>query len=248
MAIAARSASRALSADRKASAVWLGIIWIGMIVGFGVDMGFFLKEQPPAPGIVYLHAAVFVGWLWLVTVQVGLVLRGRLGLHQRIGRVGAWVAPFMVLLGLATALTVLKIEPFPAKAFALNLVDLLGFIVFVGLGIRYRRDSAAHKRLMMLAMVSIADPGFSRAIEYLYPDPRTPIGWFMSIFYGNLILVVAMFGWDLWRRGAVHRSLLIGGSALIGAELLTAYLYFNAAWAAIATRLVQAWGYSGGPS
>ncbi len=246
MTVSPRSASWEIPADRKATAVWLGIIWLGMIIGFGVDVPFFLRQRPSAPGIVYLHAAVFIGWLVLVTAQVGLVLSGRLSMHRRIGRFGAYIAGFMVLLGLATALTVLRRQHFPAAALALNLVDLLGFIAFVGLGISYRRDPAAHKRLMMLAMVSIADPGFSRAVEYLYPDPKTPIGWFMSIFYGNLLLVTVMFGWDLWRRGRIHRALLIGGSSLIGAELLTAFIYFNPEWNLIATSIVHAWGYTGG--
>ncbi len=246
MAIAARGISRDRSADRRAVAVWFGILWLGMLVGFGVDLQPFLRQKPAVPGLVYWHAAVFVAWLVLVSVQVALVLSGRLGLHQRVGRVGATIAVFMVPLGLATALTVLRMEPYPPAALALNLVDLLGFIVFVGLGIHYRREPDAHKRLMMLAMVSIADPGFSRAVETLVPDPKTPLGWFVSIFYGNVLLVAAMVGWDLWRRRRVHPVLLVGGISLLGAELLTAFVYFDPAWQALAARLVHAWRYTGG--
>jgi hypothetical protein len=32
--------------DRKASAVWLGILWIGMIAGFGVDFPGYLRKNP----------------------------------------------------------------------------------------------------------------------------------------------------------------------------------------------------------
>lgn len=140
-------------------------------------------------------------------------------LHKRVGRVAAMMAVFMVP---------------------------LGFIVFIGLGIRYRRDPDAHKRLMTLAMASIADPGFSRAVETLVPDPKTPLGWFVSIFYGNVLLVAAMVGWDLWRRRQVHPVLLVGGTSLLGAELLTAFVKFNRAWQALAASLGHGWRYTGG--
>ena len=246
MGISTRAASWEIPADRKASAVWLGIFWIGILIGFGVDFPEFLRQQPAPPGIVYIHAVVFVGWLVLLTAQVALVLSGRLSLHRRIGRFGAYIAGFMVLLGLATALTVIGREHFPPASLALNLVDLLGLFVFVALGIHYRTNPAVHKRMMMLAMVSITDPGFSRAIEYIYPDPKTPLGWFVSLFYANVLLVALMFGWDLYRRRRVHPALLIGGTALLAAELVTAFLNFDPGWSAMAASIVHAWGYTGG--
>lgn len=125
-------------------------------------------------------------------------------------------------------------------------MDIFGFIAFIALGLKYRAHPAAHKRLMMLAMVAIADPGFARAAGYLFPNPKTPLDWFTAIFYGNALLLTLMFGWDLWRRRSVHPALLIGGSSLLGAELLTAFVYFNPTWNAIATSIVHAWGYTGG--
>jgi hypothetical protein len=65
--------------DRTASAVWLGILWLGMIAGFGVDLSRFAHENPPAPQVIYVHAAVFIVWLLLLTAQVTLVLRDRVG-------------------------------------------------------------------------------------------------------------------------------------------------------------------------
>ena len=246
MAISTRHASWEIPPDRKAAAVWLGIFWIGILIGFGVDFPEFLRQQPAPPGIVYLHAVVFVGWLVLVTAQVALVLSGRLSLHRQIGRFGTYIAGLMVLLGLATALTVIGRYHFPPESLALNLVDLLGLFVFVALGIHYRTNPAVHKRMMMLAMVSITDPGYSRAIEYIYPDLKTPLDWFLGTFYANVLLVALMFGWDLFRRRRVHPALLIGGTALLAAELVTAFLNFSPAWNAVAGSIVHAWGYTGG--
>lgn len=246
MAVSARSVSWEIPADRKASAVWLGLILLGMFAGFGIDFAGFLREKPPAAGIAYLHAAIFVGWLVLVTTQVAFVLRGRMSQHRRLGSKAGYIALLMIPVGLATGLTAAAQGHEPPRFIALHLVDLLGFITFIGFGLLYRDHPAAHKRLMMLAMVSLADPGFARATEYVFHDPKTPFSWFVAIFYGNVSLVAAMFGWDIWRHRKVHPALLIGGTSLIGAELLTAFAYFNPTWSAIATSIVHAWGYTGG--
>lgn len=245
MAISARSASWDIPADRTASAVWLGIIWLGMLAGFAIDFPGFLDEKPPAPGLVYLHAAVFVGWLFLISAQVIFVLRGQMSRHRRLGSKLGYVAALMVPLGLAAALTAAAQAHAPAQFIALQLVDTFGFITFVALGLKFRGHPAAHRRLMVLAMVAIGNAGFARATEYLV-TPKDPLGFFLANYYGDALLIAAMFGWDLWRRGTIHRALLIGGSSLIGAEVLVAFAYFNPSWKVVATSVVHAWGYTGG--
>jgi hypothetical protein len=97
-----------------------------------------------------------------------------------------------------------------------------------------------------LSAGSLSDPGFARADQYGFPEPKTPLSLFVAIFYGYVLLVAGMFGWALWRRRKVHPALLVGGISLIGAELLTAFAYFNPTWSAMTTSIVHAWGYAGG--
>jgi hypothetical protein len=243
MAISIRSATWVSPADRTAPAVWLGIIWLGMILGFGVDLPGFLHKQPPAGGILYAHAVVFVGWLVLVTAQVVFVLRGRLRQHRRLGALAGYIAVLMVPFGLAAGLTAVAQGRTPPALLALNVVDMVGFITFIAIGLRYRGHPAAHKRLMMLAMVSIADPGFARITKYLLPRPDTPLGSFTSVFYGNVLLLVAMFAWDLWRHRRIHPALLIGGLSLVATEWFTAFLFFSPGWKALAMSLAHTWGH-----
>ncbi|HEY2736755.1 MAG TPA: hypothetical protein VGK45_00030, partial [Thermoanaerobaculia bacterium] len=42
--------------DRKAFLVWLALLWIGVLAGFGVDLPRFLHEAPPPPLVVHVHA------------------------------------------------------------------------------------------------------------------------------------------------------------------------------------------------
>jgi hypothetical protein len=65
--------------------VWLGILWVGMIAGFGVDIPRYLRENPPSPEVVHVHAMVFSTWLLLLTAQVLLVLRDRVSWHRKLG-------------------------------------------------------------------------------------------------------------------------------------------------------------------
>jgi hypothetical protein len=51
--------------DRIPSAVWLAILWAGMIAGFGMDASRYLHHKPPPPIIVHFHAAVFTVWMLL---------------------------------------------------------------------------------------------------------------------------------------------------------------------------------------
>src|SRR5580698_8212856 len=85
--------------DRKASAVWLGILWAGMIAGFGVDFPGYLRKNPPAPVLVHVHAAVFTVWMLLLTAQVLLVLRDRVALHRKLGVFLVGWACVMAVLG-----------------------------------------------------------------------------------------------------------------------------------------------------
>jgi len=56
--------------DRRAALVWLAIFWIFVGVGFGFDLHNYLHEQPPAPGIVHVHAIATTLWLLTATALV----------------------------------------------------------------------------------------------------------------------------------------------------------------------------------
>jgi hypothetical protein len=71
--------------DRVPSAVWLGILWVGMLAGFGSEIRAFAHRNPPVPKVLWVHGAVFTGWMLLLTAQVLLVLRDRVVWHRKLG-------------------------------------------------------------------------------------------------------------------------------------------------------------------
>lgn len=231
--------------DRKASAVWLGILWLGMIAGFGVDFSRYLHESPPAPKIVHVHAAVFSTWMLILTAQVMLVLKERVSLHRKLGWFAAgWAClmavfgPWAILDSLAVNLGLPNGDP---PFLSINIVDLAGFFALLVWGFMLRKNPAAHRRMMILSTVSLADPGFSRFDFVFIPNgPNSVLAWFFWVFYGNVLLIVLMAAWDVWQR-RLMRSFVVGATGLLAAEFAASTLYFYKPWVALTTRWVRAW-------
>ncbi len=240
-----RRGTWSLKDDRIASAVWLGILWIGMIAGFGVDIPRFLQENPPAPRVVYIHAFVFIVWLLVLTAQVTLVLGNRVALHKKLGWFAAGWACLMAVLGPWAALSSLAVNiqkpvDITPAFLSVNLVDIAGFLALLAWGFTLRKNPAAHKRMMILATISLADPGFSRFSGWLLPEPPTLIPWFFWTFYGNAILILLMVAWDWW-KGRLMRSFVIGAGGLLAGEFVASLLFFWSPWKALAMSWVAAW-------
>jgi hypothetical protein len=228
--------------DRVPSAVWLGILWVGMIAGFGVDFPGFLKQVPPAPKVIWVHAFVFTAWLFLLTAQVLLVLRDRLAWHRSFGWFAVFWACLMAVLGpwaaIAAQLTAMNTPLFDPPFLALNLVDIAGFLVLLAWGVALRKNPAAHRRMMILANVSLADPGYNRLLGHWVPEPTSAVAWFFYVFYANVIIIALMAAWDWW-RGRLVRSFVIGAAGLLAAEFVTSFVYFWGPWKAATTAFLK---------
>jgi len=232
--------------DRTPSAVWLGIWWVGLIAGFGVDIPRYFHENPAAPLIVHVHGAIFTVWTLLITAQVLLVVRDRVALHRKLGwLLAAWACVMAVMGPVAImASEAANIQggpvydpPFIAIAFE----NILCFVALVAWGMALRKNPAAHRRIMILTCVAIADPGFARFTGWIWPQPPTSmLVYFVYTFYGNMLLIAFMTAWD-WYRGRLMRQFVFGAAGLLAAEFSATLLYFWAPWRAVSTSWVMAW-------
>ncbi len=229
--------------DRTPSAVWLGILWAGMIAGFGVDFSGFVKQLPPPPKVIWVHAFVFTVWMFVLTAQVLLVLRDRVAWHRKFGWFAVFWACLMAVLGPWAAIASMVVRPYGPLGppfLAVNLVDIAGFLALLAWGIMLRKNPAAHRRMMILATVSLADPGFARFSSWLLPMHAPSVAvWYCHLFYGNVLLVGLMAAWD-WRRGRLMRSFVIGAAALLASEVAVAFLYPWGPWKAATTAFIAA--------
>jgi hypothetical protein len=228
--------------DRIPSAVWLGILWLGMLAGFGMDFHRFARETPPPPKVLWVHAFVFTMWMFVVTAQVLLVLRNRVAWHRRFGWFAVGWAGLMAIFGpwaaIASQVYALRLQEADPQFLALNLVDIAGFLGLLAWGVALRKNPAAHRRMMILSTVALADPGFSRFMSSFLPEPHAVTLWFVYVFYGNILLVVLMAAWD-WYRHRLMRSFILAAAALLAVEYIGALLYFWGPWKTVTTAFLQ---------
>jgi len=120
--------------------------------------------------------------------------------------------------------------PRPDPFISVHAVVIGGFLVLLAIGIAMRKNSAAHRRLIILSTVALADPGFNRFIGYVYPaNPHTPLLTFLYIFYGNILIVALMLGWDFY-RGRLIRSHVIASISLLTCMYVASVMYCWKPW------------------
>lgn len=231
--------------DRNFFLLMVAAIWMGIATGFGSDMIRHIRSGEAAyPLIVHFHAAAFVGWLVLLTVQVLLIRGRRADLHRRLGMAMMGLAVAMVILGPATAIIVQRAHfgtpDSDPSFFAIQFTDILAFIGLAGSGFLLRRDSSAHKRLMLLATLYISDAGFARflangVIGVL--GPGVP-GMFAGLYGANDLLILGVGAYDLATRKRLHPVYLPALAWILANQLTADVLYHLPQWKPVALAMI----------
>ena len=112
--------------------------------------------------------------------------------------------------------------------------------VLLPAGVFIRRNSAAHRRVLILATICISDAGFSRMVGLVRPAPTTFLGTYFFFEGGTLLLILLMFLWD-WKRNRIMKQFLWAASLVIAVGLTATGLYFNGTWKSITGSWLQGW-------
>jgi len=216
-----RGREAGVCAFHKADAVFFPVVvawlWVGLLMGFVPEMiEPVTKQESPYLWIVHGHAAIFVAWMTLLTVQLSLVRTRRIDVHRRLGPIGAAWAPLMVGVGVVTAVMVDRshfgTEHWRPQFAAIQFGDLLNFAILAAAALTLRRDGASHKRLMLLATVALCNAGFAR---WWGPYVRDWLGVgylprLLGLYVGDFLIIAAMLAYDVVTRGRPNRALLYG--------------------------------------
>jgi len=191
-----------------------------VFVGFGPTYYFrVITGSPPftltggtVTPLVHVHAALFSLWVLLFIAQTTLVAQRRSGAHRRLGIAGGILAVLMVVVGTVTALTKAARGEAPGGAdprqfLMIPLSDMASFGGFIAAALLLRANPEAHKRLMLLAYVSIVVAAVARLPGVL---PLGPLAFFglASLF------ILAGVIYDGVSRGRVHPVYVWGGTLL----------------------------------
>ncbi len=203
-----------------------------VLVGFAPTLYLrVLLDVPPIPVYLYVHGALLTAWFVLLVAQTALIRSGSVATHRRLGAAGVSVgAAVIVVSALVTLRLVDRIMHAPTQpdmnlsaimgfgterpllglaATALwgNLTSLVVFTLLLGCAVLMRNRGDVHKRLMILASLSILPPAIARISRW--PGLGGDLGPFVPIVM--LLLLSAMVSFDLYTRRRVHWATLVGG-------------------------------------
>jgi hypothetical protein len=228
-----------LTIDRRATAntrfFFIAHLVLLAVVLVGFSPTFFLRpllRDRPLPVVLDLHGAVLTSWFLLAALQGWLIQTRRLQLHRRVGYAAASYAAVVVVMGVVADARLASQIRSPADAENIvvwgNLFTLVLFTAFVSLAVVLRKRPEAHKRLTLLASMSIVGPAIARLPEW----PIFPGGEEAHRYYGIgglLVLFGLLIAYDLITRRRPHPASWIGATAIVASLAAAVFLAVSGA-------------------
>ena len=224
------------------------LICAAVFYGFGSEYVRFRAEYFPFPSLlVYVHAALFFAWVFLLLVQTFLISAGRVGWHRRLGITGFFLLCSMPIFGGLTATAAVVHNRVPpgfggqwAFYYAAMASVLLAFPGLAYFALRYRNSPQTHKRLILLATLVVGEAGTA----------RWPARWIHEMSHGisivtyTFLLLIVVY--DLHSRRKIHPATLWGGLFLVFYEETQGLIGHSQTWQSIASWMLHFWSKAGG--
>jgi hypothetical protein len=208
----------------------------------GFSRTFYLRPvfqtQPLIP-LLILHGIVFSSWIALFITQTTLIATKRTRTHMRLGIAGGVLAILMVLIGSITAVVRAKgpspvPDVNPLAFLTIPLGDMLVFAILVAAAFYFRRQVDTHKRLMLLATITMLPAAVAR-LPFDFIMKYGPLAFFGL----SDLFILPMLAYDLVTRGRPHRATVLGGALLVISHPLRLIIGGTSAWLAFATWLTK---------
>jgi hypothetical protein len=239
------------TAERRFYLAFVIVIFGAVLLGFGRT--FFLRAWFPewvelhAPKEPYflLHGMFAAAWFVALIAQSSLVTAGRVDLHRRSGVISVGLAAAVILTGIAAAVIAARrpggfidIEAPPPVFLAIPLLGLVPYAALVALAYVRRRDAQAHKRLMVLASLSIISAAVIRwPFEVMFAP--SPVPGYAVYDLAALAFLLPLVAWDLTTLRRIHPVTLFGSLALIAWVPIIGFVSQTGWWYAFADRIIS---------
>ena len=227
---------------------YAGMAWVlalVAIVGFTPrSLAIIHGTMPMPPLVVHLHAAVMASWVSLLAVQATLSLAGRMDLHRRLGLASLVVGPLVMIMLIAITLARQNAAyGTPAGPIVNNIlfVQIRSIVLFptffIWALLTRRTDPQMHKRMMLLATLSLLDAGIARMSWLPFNQfPRE----YLAIHLYLLLLLVPPLLHDLLRSGRIHRAWVWGLALMLPWVVATEIVWGTPWWRTFGPKLVGA--------
>lgn len=190
--------------------------------------------------VVFMHGIGFFTWTLFALAQTSLVPARRVALHRSVGLAGISFATLLTVLGLLAALNSLQSgiaagQAGGAEAFLIvPLTVIVPFAVLFAFAIANIRRPESHKRLMLLATVSVLNAPVARPlIVWVFKFPPTeqlPVWIDIPACYLSYLLFVPALIHDWRTRGRIHPVYMIAVPILVLIPLAVMPISDTAAW------------------
>lgn len=181
-------------------------LFILAVVAFGFSFTIdrnLIHPALPRPSILYVHAAVFSGWLFFFIFQSALVRTRNVRVHRTVGWFGMGLGALMPSLGVATAIVMGRFDTVQLHQTDAELMliiplwDMITFGTAFALAMYWRPKPEFHRRLILIACCALTAASFGRFPERILP----PV-----LFYAGVdALILLGVGRDLLVDKSVHR-------------------------------------------
>jgi len=219
----------------------IAALMLGLVIsGFGPSYYFAGTFRASLPStIIHVHGAVFSCWMLLLIGQTSLASMGRTDIHKRLGMAGMVMAALMLVLGVWAATDSLARPPRvpgrdPLAFYSIPLVSVVGFAALMYFAFRERRNPQAHKRIILVANVSLMTAAIAR-IPFQFAHRKAPVD--IVCGYAFLLLLIA---YDLWSTRKCQRSTLGAAAFLITTQWIAILFSRTSVWHGFAGA-VQTW-------
>lgn len=207
---------------RVAAVIIALIVVAGFLPNYVLRM---LHDRRDMTVLVQMHGLVMAAWIALFVAQTTLVAKHRVDLHRKLGVAGGALLCLMPLIGVPVLVNAAarQAHQIHGKMFYLMLVAFDGISLLLAVGLAaaalvMRRRSDIHKRLMLLATLTLLGPAFGRLTSYANGFRGDSD---LAVLLLMLASLFACVGIDTWRQRQWHPIFVWGGASVIAADLLT---------------------------
>jgi hypothetical protein len=211
-----------------------------VLVGF--SRTYFLRpyfQTEPLDATFHVHGLVFSAWIALFVAQTSLVAAGRTGVHRKLGWAGACLALLMVVVALNAAVhgahrdIAAGYEIESLRFFTTPVLAMAMFASLVALAVAARGRPETHKRLMLLATLSLLDAAVAR-----WPIPGIGDAPLAQYAITDAFIVAAML-YDFASRRSVSSVYVWGGLAIVVEQWARDALGATAVWQSLAAKILE---------
>jgi hypothetical protein len=199
-----------------------------VVLGFSRTVGEKLIHPAiPRPFVLYLHAGIFAGWVVFFISQTALVRTGNVRLHRLMGWFGSVLGAAVLVLGIATAITMARFNVrylnsrYAGLALLVSFYDIAAFAIPFALAIYWRKRPEFHRRLMLVATCALTAAAFGRLP--IPPHVRPAVFFYTCV--DLLILLAVTRDWIVDRR--IHRVYLYALPAFIVCQVVVVHTVYH---------------------